>query len=197
MSWNDPIFANVIASGPITLSAGQVVSDRSIVDGSGNQSVTFRNGGTINRFRMNTREGPRVVQGAVNINQSWIEVYKVGSDHADGLQCYAPGSSGVVTVKNSTFYARGGAHTAYFSADNWLGAHVFENVLFWGDGTAQFGLRLNVDGGSSVKMKNVYFVKGSVGTPYRIDIPILQWENVRWASVVNGALVPGDLIAKP
>lgn len=197
LSWSDPVFSSVAGSGPVNLSASTVLSNLSIIDSSGNPSVNFNGGGTINNVRMQTREGPRCMSGNMNINWTWIDVYKVGDDHADGLQCYAPGSTGTVTVKNTTFYARGGAHTAYFSADSWKGAHVFENVLFWGDGTASFGLRLNVDGGSSVRMKNVYFVKGSVGIPYQIDIPIAQWENVRWATVQSGKLVPGDLIPQP
>jgi hypothetical protein len=76
-------------------------------------------------------------------------------------------------------------------------------VLFWGDGTGQFGLRIPYDGGSGVSLKNVYFVQGSVGTPFQFDvvggkrIPLLKWENVRWATVQNGKLVLGNLIPKP
>jgi hypothetical protein len=35
----------------------------------------------------------------------WVYIAATGggSDHADGLQCYAPDSTGKVTVKNSTF----------------------------------------------------------------------------------------------
>ncbi len=197
LSWGDIAFANAVSSGPITVSGGQVISNRSIVDNSGNQSVLFNGGGTISNVRMETREGPRCTSGQMNINWAWIDVYSVADDHADGLQCYSPNSTGTVTVKNTTFFARGGAHTAYFSADNWKGAHVFENVLFWGDGNAQFGLRLNSDGGSSVKMKNVYFVKSAVRVPFQIDIPILQWENVRWVTIQSGKMVLGDIIPQP
>src|SRR5690606_20518791 len=119
----------------------------------------------------------------------------VGSDHADGLQCYSPGSTGVVTVKNTTFKTGGSSTAGYFSADNWRGEHIFENVLFWG---GNHGLRINSDGGSSARLKNVYFVRGSFQyAAFQIDVPILQWENVRWVTIENGRLVMGEEIARP
>ena len=64
--------------------------------------------------------------------------------------------------------------------------------------------RIPYDGGTSVSLKDVYFVKGSFGiTAYQFDIvdgkriPILQWDNVRWVTIENGKMVLGDQIPKP
>ena len=47
-------------------------------------------------------------------------------------------------------------------------------------------------------MKDVYFVEGSfVWNAFLIDIPILQSDNVCWATIVNGQLVVGAAIPRP
>lgn len=108
LSFDDSVFKNVKESGPIQLFKGQIVSNLSIIDNSGDASVLFNGDGTINFIRMQTREGPRCTFGNMNLNWVWIYVYPEAGDHADGLQCYSPGSTGVVTIKNTTFYVAKG-----------------------------------------------------------------------------------------
>jgi hypothetical protein len=67
-----------------------------------------------------------------------------------------------------------------------------------------YGLRIPADGGSSVKLKNVYFVKDSfLYGAFLFDevsgkkVPIQQWENVYWVTIQNGKMVIGSPIPKP
>lgn len=195
LSWNDPAFANVTTSNALILSGGAVRSSLSITQ-DGNQASVQCTSCTLNNVRISSREGVRCTSGNLNLNWVWVEAQGVSGDHADGLQCYSPGSTGTNVIKNTTFRAYNHDATAgYFSADNWKGSHVFENVLFWG---GPFGLRINSDGGTSVSLKNVYFVQNSfLYDAFLIQAPIIQWENVRWATIVNGQLVLGNAIPKP
>lgn len=201
LSFNDPVFANVTSgTSRITLSSGSSRTDLSIVENSGEPTITCGGSCALTRVRIQSREGVRCNNGNINLTWVYITATAVGADHTDGLQCYAPGSTGTVTVKNSTF-KMGSANAGYFSADNWQGSHVFENVLFEG---GNFGLRIPADGGSSVSLKNVYFVRGSfLYGPFLFDvvkgrrINIAQWENVRWASWHGDQLVLGEPIRRP
>jgi hypothetical protein len=202
LSFNDPIYANVTSgTSHITLLPDSSRTDLSIIENSGDPTITCYGSCSLTRVRIQSREGVRCVSG--NINLTWVYVAATGvdKDHADGLQCYAPGSTGTVTVKNSTFKMAGATTAGYWSADNWRGSHVLENVLFEG---GNHGLRIPADGGSSVSLKNVYFVRGSfrygaflfdVVNGQRINIA--QWENVRWASWQGDKLVLGELIPRP
>jgi hypothetical protein len=202
LSFNDPVYANVTrGTSRITLSPGSSRTDLSIVENSGYPTITCNGSCSLTRVRIRSREGVRCVSGNIDLTWVYIAATGVGSDHADGLQCYAPGSTGTVTVKNSTFKTAGATTAGYFSADNWGGSHVFENVLFEG---GNHGLRIPADGGSSVSLKNVYFVRGSFHYgPFLFDvvngrrINIAQWENVRWASRRGDQLVLGELIQRP
>jgi len=202
ISWNDPAFAKVVNSASLSLGNGATKSNLSITDNSGDAAIVCNGSCNLDHIRISAREGIRCTTGTLNIESMWIEVKGQPSDHADGLQCYSPGSKGTNTVKNTTFRSYTNDATAgYWSADNWKGSHHFENVLFWG---GPYGLRIPYDGGSEVYLKNVYFVQGSFGAgPFLFDanssghIPILQWDNVRWATVVNGQLVLGAQIPKP
>lgn len=201
LSFNDPVFANVTTgTSRIVLPPDASRTDLSIVENSGDPTITCVASCTLTRVRIQSREGFRCNSGNINLTWVYITATAVAGDHTDGVQCYAPGSTGTVTVKNSTF-KMGSANAGYFSADNWQGSHVFENVLFEG---GNFGLRIPADGGSSVSLKNVYFVRGSfLYGPFLFDavkgkrINIAQWENVRWASWQGGQLVLGDLIRRP
>jgi hypothetical protein len=139
----------------------------------------------------------RIVKGGVTIEGSWLEAQGISGDHADVLQCYGGGGQDN-RLTNTTVRAYSSNATAgFFAADDCAGSHYFENVLFWG---GPFGLRVNSDGanGGGVYLKNVYFVQGSFGySPFRIEVPILQWENVRWATIQNGQLVEGATIPRP
>jgi len=202
LGFDDPVYANVTSGTTrIVLSPDSSLTDLSIVENSGEPTITCDGSCSLTRVRIQSREGVRCISGNINLAWVYIAATGVGNDHADGLQCYAPGSTGTVTVKNSTFRMAGATTAGYWSADNWRGSHVFENVLFEG---GNHGLRIPADGGSSVSLKNVYFVRGSfrysaflfdVVNGRRIDIA--QWENVRWASWQGDKLVLGQLIPRP
>ena len=196
LSFDDPVFANATnmdsnANSP----AGAVLSDKSIVVDGAPASIGY-GAFTLNRVRIRSSEAIRVGGGDVTLNWVWAESQGVPGDHADSLQCYGPESTGLVTVNNTTFRAHNDHATAgYFAADNWRGTHRLNNVLFWG---GPVGLRLNRDGGAGVYLKNVFFVKDSFKfRPYQINIPILQWQNVRYVSIVNGQLVMGEELPQP
>ncbi|RYH21857.1 MAG: hypothetical protein EON54_25435 [Alcaligenaceae bacterium] len=202
LAFSDPVYARVVGStSRIKLAPGSMQTDVSIVENSGEPTITCRGSCDLTRVRIQSREGVRCVSGSIRLNWVYVAATGVGGDHADGVQCYSPGSTGTVTVKNSTFKMAGSTTAGYFSADNWQGTHVFENVLFDGGG---YGLRIPADGGSSVSLKNVYFVRGSFQYgPYAFDvvrgkrIDIIRWDNVRWASWENGQLILGELIPRP
>jgi hypothetical protein len=202
LSFDDSVYANVTSgTSRIKLSSGSSRTDLSIVENSGEPTITCNGSCSLTRVRIQSREGVRCVSGSINLTWVYIAATGIGSDHADGLQCYAPGSTGTVTVKNSTFKMAGVTTAGYFASDDWRGSHVFENVLFEG---GSYGLRIPADGGSSVSLKNVYFVRGSfVYGAFLFDvvkgrrINIVQWENVRWASWRGDQLVLGALIRRP
>lgn len=202
LSFNDPVYANVTSGTTnIALPPDSSRTDLSIIENSGDPTITCLGSCNLTRVRIQSREGVRCKSGNINLTWVYIEATGVENDHADGLQCYAPGSTGTVTVKNSTFKMAGVTTAGYWSADDWRGSHVLENVLFEG-GT--FGLRIPATGGSSVSLKNVYFVRGSfLYGAFRFDvvngqrINIAQWENVRWASWQGDRLVLGNLIPRP
>ncbi|SCB08353.1 hypothetical protein GA0061098_1001130 [Bradyrhizobium shewense] len=202
LGFNDPVYANV-ASGTrrIALSPDSSLTDVSIVENSGEPTITCDGSCNLTRVRIHSREGVRCISGDIKLTWVYIAATGVGDDHADGLQCYSPGSTGTVTIKNSTFKLAGATTAGYWSADNWRGSHVFENVLFEG---GNHGLRIPADGGSSVSLKNVYFVRGSFRySAFLFDavngrrINIAQWENVRWASWQGDKLVLGQPIPRP
>ena len=81
--------------------------------------------------------------GDITISNSYIETTGQGSDHADGIQAYAPGSTGNVTITNTTIVAHNTAATAgMFIADDYSGTFTFDNVVFQG---GPFGLRIAAD----------------------------------------------------
>jgi hypothetical protein len=197
LDWDDPVFADVTESGFLRLDDCETRSDLSIEEDGPAASV---HGGcfTLNRTRIRSREAIRVANGNVELNWVWVEANALAyeGDHADGLQTYNPGQHGDITVRNSTFRAYNENATAgYFASDDWHGIHRFENVLFWG---GPFGLRLHEDGGEGVYMNNVFFVRDSFReAPLRINMPILEWNNVRWVTIEDGELVMGDPISQP
>lgn len=189
LSWNDTAFKNVTNSSALTLSSGASRSDLSITDSGGLASILCQGSCSLSNIRINSREGVRCASGNINLNWMWVEVKGQGEDHADGLQCYNPGGTGLVTVKNTTFRAYNvAANAGFWSADGWRGSFVFENVLFWG---GPFGLRIHADGysGATAKLKNVYFVRNSFGYgAFDMDINVAQWDNVYYVDIVNGEM---------
>jgi hypothetical protein len=197
LSWDDAVFASVATSGVVSMNGG-TLTDKSITTSGqdAGQEASVKGPGTMTRVRIRSRECVRHWKDTLTVNWCWIEPdgRNYPGDHADGIQCY--GSGGTAVIKNTTIRAyNSNAAGGYFSDDGWKGTHSFENVMFWG---GPFGLHVTDIGGTSVSLKNVYFVKDSFGYgPYRVQIPVALWENVRWATISNGKLVPGDLIAAP
>lgn len=202
LSWNDPIFSGVTTSASITVKNGGTVTNKSITDSGDMASIVGVGSFTLEQVRINSREGVRIGgDGNVVINQSYIETTGVGADHADGIQAYSPGSSGNLTITNSTIVSHNSsANAGLFIADNYGGSVTLNNVVFQG---GPIGLRIAADNQDvTVALKDVYFVGPFMYEPLLIqevnaDVHITQWENVRYATIVNGELVPGALIASP
>jgi hypothetical protein len=144
--------------------------------------------------------------GTFNINNSYLEAVGTGADHADAIQCYAPGDSGTINITNSALVIGGASNAGFFIADNWVPATVnLTNVAFIAKPGGQTGLKLHADSGGNVilSMKDVFFVGPFANTPFSFvnygggSVIVQKWENVRNATIVNGALVPGTLIASP
>jgi hypothetical protein len=210
LSWNDPLFAGVADSAPVTLANGGSISGKSFTDIGFNASLQCNGSATISHVRINSREGIRIAGDdpslLVTIDRSWIEAAGVGADHADCIQPYAgpTGGRGSFTITNSTIRGYPGmTQGGVFVADNYIGTFTFENVVFWG-GQVVLGIYPDVGGDQYVSLKDVYFV-GPFSFAYQFDfhdvaghvVHFTKWENVRYATIVKGVLVPGELIPSP
>lgn len=202
LSWNDPVFSGVSNSTSITVKNGGTVSYKSITDTGNTASIVGTGSFTLDHVRINSAEGVRIAGGGdVTINNSYIESTGKAGDHADGIQAYAPGSSGNLTIKNSTIVSHNSNATAgIFIADNYGGTVTLDNVVFSG---GPFGLRIAADNQDiTVSLKDVYFVGPFMYDPLLLqevnaNIHVTQWENVRYATIVDGQIVPGALISSP
>jgi len=206
LSWNDPMFSGVTTSNSVWLPNGGTISNKSITDTGDTASVGGGGSFTIDDVRISSQEGVRIGgSGTVNINDSYIETTGLAGDHSDGIQAYAPGGKGNVTITNSMIVSHNHDATAgMFIADQYYGTFTLNNVVFDG---GPYGLRIGNDAGAGhdqyVALKDVYFIQGSfeyapfIFEPVNGAIHITQWDNVRWATIVNGQLVPGSLIAPP
>ncbi|MGY3411038.1 hypothetical protein ACVWZV_007151 [Bradyrhizobium sp. GM5.1] len=205
LTWNDPMFSGVTNSATVWLQNGETVSGKSISDQSDTVAVGGSGSFSIDDVRIVSREGVRIGgSGDVNIKDSYIETTGLAGDHADGIQAYAPGSTGNVTITNSTIVSHSQNATAgLFVADGYSGTFTLNNVVFEG---GPFGLRIAADAGAGhddyLALKDVYFVGSFAYDALKLEevnanIHITQWDNVRYASIVNGQLVPGDLIPAP
>jgi hypothetical protein len=209
ITFNDPMFTGMTENpARVFLSSGQALTRRSIQEQSGNPTITHSGPNTISFCRVNSRECVRINQGNLTIDSCYFESTGVEPDHADTLQAYSPGArGGTVTITNSHIRAHNTAATAgYFTADNWGGTIVLNNVIFQG---GPYGFRCHADGGAhiNISFNNVFFISGSFGDGsdnFRFLIgdnggthTITAWNNVRNATIVNGVLVPGSLIPSP
>jgi hypothetical protein len=171
---------------------------------------------TINRVRLggdlgangSVREGYRCSgSGTMNIQNSWLEAKGTGDDHADVLQCYDPNNSPTATLNISNTTIRGyntAATAGLFVADAYAVDVHLDDVLFWG---APYGLRIHTDGRpGKLYANNVCFYgtsssSHSFGTGPILINPypptIVEWNNVNWCTIENGALVIHGAIAKP
>jgi hypothetical protein len=206
LTFNDPIFTGMTErTSQLWLSKGQNLSRTSIKEQvSEPASIGMSGDNTVDHCRINSREGFRVSgSGAFTISNSYIESQGTSGDHADGLQAYSPGNRGTLTIRNTTFHSHNHDATAgIFIADNWTGTIDLQDVVFIG---GPFGLRVHPDvgGDNQVYLRNVYFVGPfQYGALLFSDVGghanhIMLWDNVRNATIVNGVLVPGSLIAPP
>jgi Ca2+-binding RTX toxin-like protein len=203
LSWSDPLFGDNVNSGSVTVPKGGSLSNVSITQTGSTASVVLAGGATLDDIRISSREGVRIGgSGNITINDAYIEATGQPGDHADGIQAYAPGSSGTVTITNTEIVAHSSnAAAGMFVADYYTGTFTFDNVVFYG---GPYGLRINNDGPGEdyVSLTNVYFV-GPFGygafllQEVNAQIHITHWENVRYATIENGVLVPGALIPPP
>ena len=203
LSWSDPLFADNVNSGSVTIPNGGTLSNVSITETGQTASIVLLGGATLDDIRISSREGVRIGgSGNVTINDAYIEATGQPTDHADSIQAYAPGASGTVTITNTEIVAHSGNATAgMFVADGYTGTFIFDNVVFNG---GPYGLRIANDGPGQdyVSLTNVYFVGpfaygALLLQEVNAPIHITHWENVRYATIENGVLVPGALIPPP
>jgi Ca2+-binding RTX toxin-like protein len=202
LSWNDPLFDTVTESGWVALPNGGMLSNKSITQTGHTASVVGYGSFTLDHVRISSREAVRIGgSGDINISNSWLEATGQPGDHADTIQAYAPGGTGNVTITNTTIVAHGSNATAgMFVADDYSGTFTFNNVVFQG---GPYGLRIAADADDIyVSLTDVYFVGPFTYAPFLFqqvaaDIHITKWENVHYATIVNGELVPGGLIQPP
>jgi hypothetical protein len=204
MSFNDPIFSGMTEkTSTLTLNSGQNLTKTSIKEQSGNPSITCNGNNHITTCRVQSRECVRITDGDLTIENSYLEAKGTGDDHADTLQAYSPHTRGAsVTLRNTHVRAYTEAATAgYFSADYWGGEITCENVIFQG---GPFGFRVHSDTDAHIDlyMEDVFFVGPFGYEPFLLGeyggtITIHKWENVRNATIVDGKLVPGNVINQP
>lgn len=206
LSFDDARYAsNTTAASNYQTPAGGTLSNKTWDENNSGFSV---GGGdfTLTNSRIRSNEAIRIWgssggAGAL-IDGVYAETTGTPGDHADTVQCYAPGASNNITIKNSMLKAHTSDATAgFFYADDFAGSVTFENMAFWG---GPFGLRMHADGNIiTLSLKDVYFIGPFGYDKFLIDanlggtINIVKWENVREATIVNGAIVPGNLIPQP
>lgn len=180
---------------------------------------------TLSQCKFDWREGVRIAgdNGAnLVVDQCFINTVGFSTDHADGIQAYAGLGGAIVnvTLTNSCLrsYSDTEAQSIYgpsaigsggwFWADDMRGNVTFNNVLVWG---GERGVNIHVDSGTvNIDFKDVFFASSPNGSPwsgddYLIYVPsgypgtlnVVRWENVRAATVVDGAIVQGALLPSP
>jgi hypothetical protein len=207
LSYDDARFSGNAASNTVTIAAGRTLSNKSITETGSIASILMTgDSGVIQTCRVNSEECVRIGgSGSFLIDNCYLEALGAGLDHADVIQTYSPGSRGTLRVSNTAIVTHSvAANVGLFVADDWTGTVDLENVAFIGGGV-NFGLRVHPDTGGDniIKLKNVFFVPPFKYGPYlfgdhggRKNV-IQLWDNVRNATIVNGALVPGSVFRKP
>ena len=210
LTWDDPVFSTVVErrSG-LVVGRNQRATDVSInAFGTEGSLVVANESAQIERIRVRGSEGVRAGFGEIYLNQMYIEI-NGSSTHSDAIQMYGPRSTGRTTLTNSYFRLNPPStspfvhlgNAAYWSANDWRGAHVLENVLLAG---GSYSLKIPGDGGSSISLKDVFFLEGSsaYGPVFLPEVngqrpAIVRWENVRYARIENGQIVLGREIPQP
>lgn len=210
MSFDDPIFAgNTYTPHPITLAAGKTLKRRSIEEYAAalSASIICPSSNLIEIVAVSSREAVRFGGGDVTIRWAYLKAEGVGEDHADTLQAFAVGARNITLTLECVYIWAGttAATAGFFAADDWGGRIVLENVIVHG---GPWGLRFQSGPNGAdilISLRNVYFVGpfGVDGGPFLFEdvnggVHVIElWDNVRHATIVDGVLVPGDLIAEP
>ena len=202
--FDDPVFSGAEDSGFVILRDGGSLVGRSIRVKGPAASILCHGTCTIDKVRVVSPEAVRIAdKGTFIINGSYLEAIGSGNDHADVIQTYSPGDCGTISISNTSIVAHNIAATAgMFVSDNWTGSINLRNVVFNG---GPYGLRIKsgIGGDNVITAKDVYFVKPFMFRPLMLQDEgghrniIIQWENVRYATIVDGRLVPGNPIPCP
>lgn len=203
----DARFSQNTSSGVIAIPSGGTLLNKTIMVHGEPASVVMGSNTTMKNCAVGglCREGVRIGGSTYLIDGCYLEAKGTGDDHADTIQAYAGPNGGKtdLTVRNSLIRAHNDAATAgLFVADNCTGSVTCENVVFQG---GPFGLCLHADKGGNivVSLKDVFFVGPFGYAPYKLldyaggRCVLERWENVRHATIVDGKLIPGNVIARP
>ncbi len=188
---------------PQSIPNNQTRTNWSIVEASGQPSVSFGISSKLRLSRIDSRECLRGFDGSCLIDECWARAIGIGEDHADTLQAFSPGSrGGIIEVTNSYLECGGAQNGAFFVADNWGGTIIIRNSVLKG---GNYGLFVYSDPTCHIDIycEDVYFVgpfgfgpvsvAGIGGGTYTIQ----QWDDVVNASIVDNTIIPGSLIPSP
>lgn len=221
MSLNDSRFAtnttkNFGDTGTITVNNADLIESPNYP--SGDSCLVYYGGGTMtmNKCRIDWREGPRIDSRGQTcnfiMNECFVNVVGYDIDHADGLQPYNNGGAQCnITLTNCYFKGYSDAEAVAKYGPGFVEATA---GLRWADYTtgtvtisnciidcSQYKMYINADTGTThVNFDHVYMVGGVGGFAVRPTggtLVVDQWNEVRWATVSGGVLVPGDLIPTP
>ena len=204
MSFNDPMFTGMTElTTTVTLLDGQNLTRTSIQERSGQPTLTVAPTSVVTYCRINSRETTRIGIASPVFDHCYMEALGepgVG-DHADTVQHFVSTEEGsretTVTWKNSHLVGHLVDATAtYFWADDWAGRLVLENVIING---GPIGCKFNAapDAYTYIDFKNVFFVGPFGNVPIQDNASgnsawvIERWQNVKMATIVGGAIVPG------
>jgi hypothetical protein len=190
----DPRFFGAVASseirGPGTYNLKRVVST--------GQAGIYGGPYTVRNSVFLGREGPRIDSTSHIIEDCYIEIAGTGSDHGDGVQCYAPGGPTSVIVRRTHIVMKPGSNNCgLFLADNGKTDLTLEDVCIEGgencpNGAIWMPNRSGDTGVTAISFKNVVLkgVKNGIcGIDYSSGAvrPVIRlWENV----IANGVAVP-------
>jgi hypothetical protein len=200
LSYHDPRFGGNTNALATNMASNATLTNKSITATGNTASIVTLNGARIKNCRVNSGECVRIGGGGTfEIDSCYLEATGTGSDHADTIQAYSPGSKGILKITNTCIKAHNTAATAgLFVADDWTGIIDLNGVVFWG---GPYACRIHSGNSSvnTVRFKDVFFVGPFQWGAYLIDKDsiIEVWDNVRNATIVNGVLVPGNSMPRP
>jgi hypothetical protein len=180
-SWDDARFNGNVTIGSIPNSSNFTRDHFDITDNSGNQALGCSRF-TATFFRITSREGVRVCGGDVLIEDFYLKVTGINTDHADGIQHYI-GSPGTtlrdrngnngyqLIARRGVIEINGTCTAGLWSADGSKGRIWVEDVKFVTT-TGCRGLRVEADGGGPVSCVRCVFTNSPI-----VNTTIDVWEN--------------------